>query len=171
MLASGQVEAILRAEGFDWRLPTAVEGEVQHVQQYDLTQVGQFVKVAVDLSRLKSSGILQTCAPAKQAELDRFVHYAAQFRSDGEAMCIAVAEQRGWVVATDDRKAIRVAQQAGLTVVSCPETVKRWADGTGPDRATLNRVLQDIEALAQFKPNASMPEHQWWLDELAKTAP
>ena len=46
-------------------------------------------------------------------------------------MCIAIAEQRGWTVATDDRKAIRVAQQAGLTVVSCPELVKRWADATG----------------------------------------
>lgn len=111
------------------------------------------------------------CAPADQTEQDRFVYYAAQFRSDGEARCIAIAEQRGWVVATDDRKAIRVAQQAGLTVVSCPELVKRWVAVTGPDQATLHKVLQDIQVLAQFKPNPTMPEYPWWVDELAKAVP
>ena len=103
--------------------------------------------------------------------MDRFIHYATLFRSDGEAMCLAIAEQRGWVVATDDRKAIRVAQQAGLTVVSCPALVKAWVDATGPDQAALNKVLQDIQVLAQFKPNPTMPEYQWWVDQLAATGP
>ena len=171
LLASGHVEAILRAAGFDWHLPSAAQGEVQHVRQYDPAQPGQFLKVAVDLSPLIASGVLHVCGPNDQTEQDRFVHYAAQFRSDGEAMCIALAEQRGWSLATDDRKAIRVAQQAGLTVVSCPVLVKRWADTTKPDQATLCKVLQDIQVLAQFKPNSMTPEHQWWADELAKAKP
>jgi predicted nucleic acid-binding protein len=103
--------------------------------------------------------------------LDRFTYYATMFRSDGEAMCLAIAEQRGWIVATDDRKAIRVAQQAGMTVVSCPALVRAWADANGPDQSTLHKVLQNIEALAQFKPNPTMPEYQWWVDELAKAGP
>lgn len=107
LLATGHVEAILRAAGFDWHLPSAVQGEVQHVRQHDPAQPGQFLKVAVDLSPLIASGMLKTCGPANQTEQDRFVHYAAQFRSDGEAMCIALAEQRKWALATDDRKAIR----------------------------------------------------------------
>jgi hypothetical protein len=86
-------------------------------------------------------------------------------------MCIALTEQRGWAFASDDRKAIRVAQVAGLTVVSCPVLVKRWADATNPDQATLCRVLQDVQVLAQFKPNPTMPEYQWWVDELAKATP
>ena len=68
-------------------------------------------------------------------------------------------------------QAIRIARQAGLTVVSCPELVKRWADTTLPDQATLIKVLQDIQVLAQFRPNSTMPEHQWWADELAKAGP
>ena len=171
LLATGHVEAILRAAGLDWYLPSAVESEVQHIRQHDPTQPGQFLKVAVDLSPLKTSGVLQVSAPADQPEQDRFVHYATQFRSDGEAMCIAIAEQRGWVVATDDRKAIRIAQRAGLAIVSCPELVKRWANATGPDQTTLLKVLQDIQMLAQFKPNPAMPEYQWWIDELAKASP
>ena len=86
-------------------------------------------------------------------------------------MCLALAEQRKWLVATDDRKAIRIAQQAGLTVVSCPELVKAWADATGPAQSTLSRVLQDIQVLAQFTPNATMPEYRWWVDELNKSSP
>lgn len=171
LLATGHLEAIPRAAGLDWHLPTAVEGEVQHVRQYDPAQPGRFLKVPVALSPLKASGVLQVCAPADQTEQDRFVHYAAQFRSDGEAMCIAIAEQRGWAIATDDRKAIRVAQQAGLRVVSCPMLVKRWADATKPDQTTLCKILQDIQVLAQFKPNPIMPEYQWWVDELARPTP
>jgi predicted nucleic acid-binding protein len=107
-----------------------------------------------------ASGLLTVCHPQTQQELDRFTRYATTFRSDGEAMCLALAEERQWVVATDDRRAIRVAQKAGLTVVSSPELVKAWADTAGLSQATLRVVLQDIQALAQFKPNPTMPGYQ-----------
>ena len=171
LLATGHEEAILQAASLDWHLPSAVQSEVQHVRQFDPAKPGQFIMVAVDLSPLISASVLRTCGPAEQAEQDRFVHYAVQFRSEGEAMCIALAEQRKWALATDDRKAIRVAQEAGLTVVSCPELVKRWAEATKPDQATLCQVLQDIQVLAQFRPHPAMPEYQWWVDELAKSTP
>jgi hypothetical protein len=171
LLASGEAETILRASGFSWHMPSAVQSEVQYCRQHDPAQQGKMMIVPVDLSGLISSGVLTVCSPENQQELDRFTLYAAQFRSDGEAMCLALAEQRKWLVATDDRKAIRVAQQAGLTVVSCPELVKAWADATAPDQAALNKVLQDIQVLAQFNPNSTMPEYRWWVDELAQSSP
>ena len=82
-------------------------------------------------------------------------------------MCLALAESRGWLIATDDRKAIRVAQQAGLTVLSCPELIKTWADATRPDNALLVRVLSDIQRLARFTPTATMPESTWWFKQLS----
>jgi hypothetical protein len=163
LLASGHAEAILRASGFTWHLPSAVQGEVQYIRQHDPTKPGKFVKVPADLSGLISSGVLTVCTPKGKKELDRYTHYATVFRSDGESMCLALAERRGWVVATDDRKAIRVAQRAGLTVVSCPELVKAWAVAAGPDQPTLAKTLQDIQVLAQFKPNPSMPDYGWWV--------
>ena len=171
LLATGHAEDILRAANFDWYLPTAVEGEVLHIRAYDPTKPGQYLKVDVDLSPLKGPGLLQVCAPADQTELDQFVYYASVFRSDGEAMCLAIAEQRGWVLATDDRKAIRVARQAGLTVISCPALVKNWADTTKPNPATLQKALMDIQLLAQFKPNSAMPEYPWWVEEVANIVP
>ncbi len=84
-------------------------------------------------------------------------------------MCLAIAESRGWIVATDDRKAIRVGKAAGLTVISCPELVKTWSDKVQPSDSVLRQTLQDIQFLAKFAPNASMPCHKWWSDQLAKT--
>jgi hypothetical protein len=160
LLAAGDAEAVLRANSFTWYLPSAVQGEVQYCRQHDPIQPGKTLSVPVDLSGLISSGVLTVCGPEKQQELDQFTHYATVFRSDGEAMCLALAEQRKWIVATDDRKANRVAQQAGLTVVSCPELVKAWANAAVPVQAALQKVLHDIQVLAQFKPNPSMPEYQ-----------
>jgi hypothetical protein len=145
--------------------------QVQYRREHDPAQPGKTVMVPVDLSGLISSGVLTVCDPQNQQELNQFTRYAAIFRSDGEAMCLALALERKWVVATDDRKAIRVAQKAGLTIVSCPELVKTWADSTRPNQTTLNNVVQDIQVLAQFKPNPTMPEYQWWVDELARSGP
>jgi hypothetical protein len=170
LLASGDAEVILRASGFTWHLPSAVQSEVQYCRQYDPAHPGKTLNVPADLSGRISSGVLTLCQPENQQELNRFTHYAAMFRSDGEAMCLAIAEQRKWVIATDDRKAIRIAEKAAVTVVSCPELVKAWADATGPDQAALNTVLRDIQVLAQFKPNPAMPEYQWWVDELARSS-
>ena len=167
LLASGHAEAILRACGRTWHVPSAVQAEVKYVRQYDATQPGRVVLVEADLGPLLGTGVLTGCQPDSQHELDRFTQYATLFRSDGESMCLAIAECRGWPVATDDRKAIRIARQAGLTVLSCPELAKTWDDVMDPDPSTLLRVLYDIELLAQFRPNPSLPLHPWWSDLLA----
>ncbi len=169
LLASGQAEAILRATGHAWHLPSSVQAEVQYVRQHNPDNPGSYRNVPVDFTPFVGSGVLTACQPDDTQEQARYVHYATLFRSDGEAMCLALADCRGWAVATDDRRAILVAQQAGLTVVSCPELVKAWADATRPDATSLVQVLTDIQTLAQFKPNpSSMPEYQWWVDELTK---
>src|SRR5271157_3238575 len=137
LFASGHAEAILRAAAFDWHVPVAVQTEVQFIRQHDPQQPGQTIAVAADFAPLIASAALCVCKPEDNQELTRFTQYAAAFRSDGEAMCLAIAESRGWIVATDDRKAIRMGHSAGLTVVSCPELVKMWADTAKPATAVL----------------------------------
>ena len=166
LLSSGQAEAILRAAGHAWHLPDAVQGEIQYVRQHDPAQPGGFLNVPADLTPLIGSGLLTLCQPDDPQEQARFVHYSTIFRSDGEAMCLALAESRGWMVASDDRKAIRVARQTGLTVISCPQIIKSWADATQPDPIALAQILADIQALAKFVPNPTMPDSGWWLQHL-----
>ncbi len=167
LLASGHAAAVLRCCGYTWHLPVAVQGEVQFVRQSDPTDPNKFIAVPVDVTPLISAGVLTVCQPDDPPELDLFTQYATLFRSDGEAMCLALAESRGWLIATDDKKAIRIGQQVGLSVLSSPQLVKMWADTAHPDQPTLVKTLRDIELLAQFRPNATMPECQWWLDQLA----
>ena len=135
LLASGDAEAILRASGFTWHLPSAVQGEVQYRRQHDPAQPGKIVKVPVDLSGSISSGVLTVCDPQNQQELDRYTHYATLFRSDGEAMCLALAEQRGWVVADHRRTPGRGCGPA----VPPQRPVRLNAGGSGVVRANLHR--------------------------------
>jgi hypothetical protein len=166
LLVSGHAEDILRSCGHTWHLPDAVQTEVKFIRQPDTKQPGKVISVPVDLSPLLSTGLLNSCHVESPQETDLFVHYATQFRSDGEAMCLALAESRHWIMATDDRKAIRIAQQAGLTVACCPELVRQWAQVAQPDQAILTRAIQAIETFAHFRPNATMPEYQWWNNQL-----
>ena len=169
LLASGRAEAILRATGYAWHLPSAVQAEVQYVRQHDPENPGSYRNVQVDLSPLVGSGRLSPCQPDDPQEDARYVHYATLFRSDGEAMCLALAECRGWTVATDDRRAIQVAQQAGLSVVSCPELVKAWGVASRPDGTTIAQVLNDIQTLAKFLPTPAMTEFAWWSKQLGSS--
>ncbi len=169
LLVSGEAAAILRAIGGDWYLPTSVRAEVQYVRRHDPDNPGSFINVPVDPTPLLGSGVLTICQPDDGQEQAQYVHYATLFRSDGEAMCLALAECRGWSVATDDRRSISVAQKAGLSVVSCPELVKAWADVTHPDSNRVVCVLTNIQTLAQFRPNPKMPGYQWWIGGSGKT--
>jgi hypothetical protein len=166
LLASGHAEAILKACGYSWHLPVAVQSEVRYIRRPDPDHADKIVLVEVDLNPFLKSGALSLCQPDNDQEMDRFTQYATQFRSDGEAMCVALAESRDWTIATDDRKAIRIAQQAGLHVVSCPQMVKKWTDLTNPSTAILARALKDIEIFAQFRPNPPLPEYQWWVENV-----
>ena len=166
LLVSGQAEAILRATGYAWHLPSAVQAEVQYVRQHDPDNPGSYQNVPVDLRPFVGPGVLTPCQPDDPHEEARYVHYATLFRSDGEAMCLAMAECRGWTVATDDRKAILVAQRAGLTVVSCPELVKVWAESARLNLTDVAANVTNIRTLARFVPHSAMPEAKWWLGQV-----
>ncbi|MBI3464794.1 MAG: hypothetical protein HY000_17325 [Planctomycetes bacterium] len=71
-------------------------------------------------------------------------------------------------MATDDRRAIRVAQQAGIDVLSSPTLLKSWAAAAQPDQATIVSALKNIELFAQFRPTPSTPDYRWWIRQLKK---
>ena len=63
LLASGQAEAILRATGHAWHLPSSVQAEVQYVRQHDPDNPGSYRNVPVDLTPFVTSGVLTLCQP------------------------------------------------------------------------------------------------------------
>ncbi len=86
LLVSGHAEAILRAAGFDWYVPVAVQNEVKYIRQHDSEQAGQTISVPADLNPLIALGVLRICEPENDQEVNRYTEYATVFRSDGEAM-------------------------------------------------------------------------------------
>ncbi len=168
LLVTGQAEGILRATGHAWHLPVAVQAEAKYVRQHDPDNPGSYKNLPADLTPLIESGLLAVCQPDGAHEQARYVHYATVFRSDGEAKCLALGECRGWVLATDDRKAINIAKEAGITVLSCPELIKAWAATARASRSRIAQVLADIQTLAQFQPNHAMPEYAWWIEQISR---
>jgi predicted nucleic acid-binding protein len=60
-----------------------------------------------------STGTVQICAPADDVEQALYVEFALVL-GDGEALALAIAKNRGWKMATDDRKARNKAEVAGV---------------------------------------------------------
>ena len=140
-----------------WYVPTAVQAE------------GIFIRVAADsrlvqrieLTPAISAGTVQICAPADEAEHALYVELAFSL-GDGEAMALAIAKNRGWKVATDDRKARIKADAAGISVVTTPELLQRWATQTARSAMEVAGALRRIETLARFAPSADSVAARWW---------
>jgi hypothetical protein len=127
-------------------------------------------KDAVDIGPLVARGLLEVLAVETPAEAASYVSFAAEL-DDGEAMTCALALHRGAIVATDDRKALRIlaAQAPPISVRSTAQLLKEWADSGIPAPIELRTALTDVRQRARFAPGRHDPLHSWW--EAALRAP
>lgn len=119
----------------------------------------------VSVEALAASGHL-TVTSLTQGELDRFVALANSL-DDGEASTLAVAEERGFDIATDDRRAIRIAGTLGLTVVTTPQLMRNWSERSGVRAADIRAALARVERRGNFSPRRDDPERSWWSASLS----
>jgi predicted nucleic acid-binding protein len=152
---------------FNLHIPAKVSQEALYILKPDADDATKLVKAAIDLTPILQAGLLHTCDVQGQAEADLFVQLATTM-DDGEAMCLAIAKTRGWMLATDDRKATRLATQLGVTIITTPELVQQWADHTKANNAEIASVLRNIQTFARFVPRQSSPLHAWWVDLVTK---
>jgi predicted nucleic acid-binding protein len=148
-------------------IPAKVTVGTLYVVQPDKEHHTELVKCAVDLQEYLAAGALHPCNFENREELALFVQMAAQL-GDGEAACFAIAAKRGWALATDDRRARRLAAESSLAVITTPELVKLWAENTQASDEEIAAVLQNIERFAYFTPRASAPKYGWWISCLGK---
>lgn len=143
--------------GLIWYVPTAVQAE------------GIFIRIdtdsravhRIDLAAAVSTGTVQICALAGEEEHGLYVDFALSL-DDGEAMALAIAKNRKWRLATDDRKARSKAQSVGVAALTTPELVQRWAAKTGYSEAQIADALRRIETLARFAPADDSDAAHWW---------
>ena len=161
LYASGKENSIFQACGKFW-VPIRVQNEALRIRRVDEDDPARLVSQNIDLGDAIASGYIQTCQLEGQDEVDAFVRFAMQL-DDGEASCLAIAMSRGWTVATDDRKARRIASENGIALISTPELIQRWIDVTSPSELVISELLRKIERFVRFRPRRVDPLHDWWV--------
>lgn len=156
--AQDDLEKWLPSLGGRWHVPTAVLAETMYLRTEDDSGTEQR---PVDLQHLVDADVLATCRVKGAVETQLYVDLAVEL-DDGEAMAIAIARNRGWLLSTDDRKANRLAAERGLRVLTTAEIVKRWSEVVSPSDQAIREMLQRIEKRARFFPPTSDPYHEWW---------
>lgn len=160
LYATGQEDSLLQACGGFWVAPQ-VQNEALRIRRIDEDDPTGLVMEDIDLGGAIAAGYIHTCQLEGEDEVDAFVRFAMEL-DDGEASCLAIAKSRGWTVATDDRKARRIASANGIALINTPELIQRWVDATSPSEATVTDVLKKTELIANFRPRRSDPLSSWW---------
>lgn len=114
---------------------------------------------------LIEAGVLTVTEIASEDENALYVEYSRRLGM-GEAMTIAIAQSRGWAIATDDRKARNVATatmvSSPCTILTTAEIVRNWVEITTPRLAEAGRAICRIERIGRFRPSAGHALRGWW---------
>jgi predicted nucleic acid-binding protein len=161
LYASRNVLAILRVLEGGLFVPDLVRDESLFIRKEDDQDPTILVPEAIDLTEALAEGLLHRCELENETEAGHFVQFATSV-DDGEAICLALAKCRNWVVATDDRKAIRLARNESINTITTAEIVKLWTDSCNATDEAIAEVLRRIELYARFSPRKDFPLHDWW---------
>lgn len=159
LCAAREPRSWLPALGARWHAPTAVLSEAVYLR-VELDD-GSVERQSLDLQGLVEAGVLLPCHVEGAEETELYVDLAAHL-DDGEALALAIAKTRRWLLSTDDRKARRLAGDLGVKVLTTPEILKRWADAAHPSPVEIREMLQNIERRARFAPADHDPLYGWW---------
>jgi predicted nucleic acid-binding protein len=161
LVASGYAEAILEALQAECIVCTAAAQEVIYIRADDPAQPVQSVSIEPWIH----AKLITIVSPEGGKEEDLYVQFAAEL-DDGEAMSLAICHSRGFILATDDRKACRLAGSLTLPsvpVLSTAEIVHGWATKMTTQATVLRQTIQAIERRARFLPPQGDPFRDWWL--------
>jgi predicted nucleic acid-binding protein len=160
LIASEQAHQVIRSLHVGGYICPAVLAETMYVRS-ELTHEPPR-KVCLD--DLLQHGVLQVLELEGENEYAAYVDYAISL-DDGEAMALTLADSRRLAIATDDRKARRMAMRAGsgvVAVLTTPSLLQIWASEARPSPEILKKVIHRIETLARFRPGPSDEQREWW---------
>lgn len=162
LIASGQAKDILGTVEEKFMICSAVEKESIFLRASDPEGPPE----AVQTHSLTESGHLDVCYLANEEEERLYVDYASHL-DDGEAMSLAIAQSRGFVLATDDRKARRLFLDAvhdPARLLSTPGILRTWSERAGVSQVKLKALLSRVTLRARFLPPSDDPHYQWWCE-------
>lgn len=157
LAASEHLAELLLCLSAERSICTIVKDECLFLRSSDGAQIESIYP-----SQWITDGLLSECQLQGNEE-ERYVTFAAQI-DDGEAMSLAIAEGRAHALATDDRKACRLARAANIKTLSTLQIVQEWSKDKKP--VEIAKVLSAIESRARFRPPTDDPQLKWWAESL-----
>jgi predicted nucleic acid-binding protein len=162
LLASGEAEEVLRSAEHDSFICVAVEKEAVYLRTEDPNSPLELVSLVPYVE----TGLLTVCNVTGNQEMELYVDYAAEL-DDGEAMSLAIALSRDFVLATDERKARRLFLEAvrdHKRLVSTSDLIRAWAEGASVPAERLKSTLLRVESRARYQPPSADANYRWWSD-------
>ena len=156
LYASRRMEEILRANEGPFLIAEAVLHEALYVH---VNVGGVREKEPVSLEPLLTADILAIVEPESDNELLTLFDLALQL-DDGESMSGAIALHRGYRIATDDGKMIRLLGQR-LSIVGTLDLVRAWVDAEPVPLPSVREALIGI-AERGYVPSRTHPHRAWW---------
>ncbi len=160
LYATGDMRGFLTESAWAWHIPSAALAESLFIRV--VSDKDDDKREPIEPQPFIDESLLTLVDVSCADETELYVRLAGDL-DDGEAMAMAIAKLRGWTLATDDRKAKRLAVDLGVPVVSTPELVQQWAEAgrMPPDR--VKTILLNIESRARFTPAQNARCHDWWI--------
>jgi len=166
LYASQRLQAIVAASVEQAIIPKPVVEECLYIRQASEEDPNHLVPMTINLRPLIDDGVLLLTELTGEAELSQFVQLAALI-DDCEAACLAIAVLRGLAIATDDKRAIHIATDLGVSVVTTPQLLKNWAEHASVAQNEVTNAILCIERYGRFRPHALCAHTQWWAEQRA----
>lgn len=159
LFASGHAEEILRSLDVSAAISSHVQRETLYIRRGGDGDDARD-PVALDLSALLANRLLRVVADASEDELNTFIDLTLEL-GDGEAMTAALAIHRRFIIATDDRVALRVIGSR-VPVRSSLDLIKYWAERQQVTPETITTALRNLRQRGSYMPGAQHPLRWWW---------
>lgn len=159
LLATGEIEAILLSMPVQKFVCSVAASEVLYLRHAEADHAPELVSI----DPLVEQGLLTLARPESPEEEALFIQFAAKI-DDGEAMSLALCVSRGYALATDDRKARRIAASvaAPIPLLATSELLFHWVQSNAISPDKIREVLGAVELRARFRPWPEYPLREWW---------
>jgi len=159
LFATREIESILRSMPVQKFVCSVAASEVLYLRHEEADHVPELISI----NPLVEHGLLTLTSPESPEEEALFVQFAAKI-DDGEAMSLALCVSRGYALATDDRKARRIAASVAepIPLVATSELLFHWAQSNNISPERIREVLAAVELRARFRPWPEYPLREWW---------
>jgi hypothetical protein len=124
---------------------------------------GTYERLEIDWNPLIQGKLVAVLELETEAEQKLFVDLSVRL-DDGEAATLALAIQRGYAVATDEKKAVKLLKNEfpTCTVTSTLSLLKDWEGAAGSSPAEVTQALRRIRDLAHYEPGPGHDLYDWW---------